>query len=79
MQIQNPLLCAVSLALIFSTGTAMAEKTSIANPPPTPALILEAKKNPNGWVYVIQGNYGPNDAVPLRQSPGLGKSIPPET
>ena len=24
----------------------------------------EAKRHPNGWVYVIRGNYGPNDAVP---------------
>ena len=31
---------------------------------PTPAMHQEAKRNPNGWVYVIQGNYGPNDGVP---------------
>jgi hypothetical protein len=31
---------------------------------PTPEMHQEAKRNPNGWVYVIQGNYGPNDAVP---------------
>lgn len=24
----------------------------------------EAKRHPNGWVYVIRGNYGPDDAVP---------------
>jgi hypothetical protein len=31
---------------------------------PTPEMIQEAKLNPNGWVYVIQGNFGPADAVP---------------
>ena len=31
---------------------------------PTPEMIKEAKANPNGWVYQIAGNYGPNDRVP---------------
>ena len=31
---------------------------------PTQEMVQEAKRNPNGWVYVIQGNYGPNDGVP---------------
>jgi hypothetical protein len=27
-------------------------------------MIEEAKRNPNGWVYVIDGTFGPDDAVP---------------
>jgi hypothetical protein len=28
------------------------------------AMVAEAKANPNGWVYEIEGQFGPNDAVP---------------
>lgn len=31
---------------------------------PTPEIIAEAQKNPNGWVYQIDGKFGPDDAVP---------------
>jgi hypothetical protein len=31
---------------------------------PTEAARAEAKKHPGGHVYAIDGNYGPNDAVP---------------
>jgi hypothetical protein len=31
---------------------------------PTPEMIEEARRNPNGWVYVIDGDFGHNDAVP---------------
>jgi len=31
---------------------------------PTPAAIREALKQPNGWVYEIDGNYKATDAVP---------------
>lgn len=30
----------------------------------TPEMLAEAKNNPNGWVYQIEGNLGPNDHVP---------------
>lgn len=30
----------------------------------TPDVISEAKKNPNGWVYKIEGDYGPDDDIP---------------
>lgn len=33
----------------------------------------EAKRNPNGWVYVIAGAYGPNDAVPPEAIVGAWK------
>jgi hypothetical protein len=31
---------------------------------PTPEARAEAKLNPGGWVYAIEGEYGPTDAVP---------------
>jgi hypothetical protein len=31
---------------------------------PAPEARTEAKKHPNGWVYVIDGTYGPNEHVP---------------
>ena len=31
---------------------------------PPPAAVEEAKSRRNGWVYEIDGSYGPNDAVP---------------
>ncbi|WP_152097102.1 hypothetical protein [Lacipirellula parvula] len=39
----------------------------------TPAAIEEARQNPNGWVYVINGSYGPNDAVPPHAIEGAWK------
>jgi hypothetical protein len=27
-------------------------------------MIEEAKKNPNGWVYQIDGQFAPHEAVP---------------
>ena len=39
-------------------------ETSAFASSPTPEMIAEAKKNPNGWVYQIDGQFGPNDAVP---------------
>lgn len=32
--------------------------------PPTDGAIEEARKNPGGWVYEINGNYGPDEHVP---------------
>jgi hypothetical protein len=40
---------------------------------PTPEAIAEAKRNPNGWVYVIEGNFKPNDAVPPEAIRGAWK------
>lgn len=31
---------------------------------PSDAARLEAKRNPGGWVYQIDGNYSENDSVP---------------
>lgn len=31
---------------------------------PTAQMIEEAKLNPGGWVYQIEGAFGPDDAVP---------------
>jgi hypothetical protein len=31
---------------------------------PPPELVAEARRFPGGWVYEIEGEFGPNDAVP---------------
>jgi hypothetical protein len=53
---------------LFTTGTTKVEQFQ-----PSPEMELEAKKNPNGWVYVIRGNFGPNDAVPPEAIVGAWK------
>jgi hypothetical protein len=30
----------------------------------SPELVSEAQRFPGGWVYEIEGEFGPNDAVP---------------
>jgi len=44
----------------------MAEEPEIKEPVhvPTDQAREEARRNPGGWVYKIEGNYGPEDAVP---------------
>jgi hypothetical protein len=37
------------------------------------AMREEAKRNPNGWVYVISGSYGANDGVPPEAIMGAWK------
>jgi hypothetical protein len=39
-------------------------------------MIAEAKANPNGWVYEIEGQFGPNDAVPPTAIRGAWKVGP---
>jgi hypothetical protein len=33
-------------------------------PEPTPAMREEARRNPGGWVYVVNGTFGPDEVVP---------------
>ena len=40
---------------------------------PSPRGIEEAKRYPGGWVYRIEGDYGPNDAVPPEAIVGAWK------
>jgi hypothetical protein len=40
--------------------------------PPADA-VEEAKRHPNGWVYQIVGDFGPNDAVPPEAIAGAWK------
>lgn len=40
---------------------------------PTPHAIEQAKQNPYGWVYVINGDYGSNDAIPPHAIEGAWK------
>jgi hypothetical protein len=37
------------------------------------AARREARQNPNGWVYEIAGQFGPNDAVPPAAIKGAWK------
>jgi hypothetical protein len=39
----------------------------------TAEVLSSAKANPNGWVYKIEGDYGPNDAVPPEAIVGAWK------
>lgn len=45
--------------------------TNFAVPPPS--AVEEARRNSNGWVYQIDGNYGPNDRVPPEAIQGAWK------
>jgi hypothetical protein len=40
---------------------------------PSPDAIAEAKQNPGGWVYAIEGDYHPEDAVPPQAIRGAWK------
>lgn len=51
----------------------MSGENNLSNIKPTPEMINEAKNNPNGWVYAIDGNYGPNDNVPPQAIAGAWK------
>jgi len=48
-------------------------ETDFSKLKPTLQMMQEARKNPNGWVYAIDGNYGPNDAVPPEAIAGAWK------
>jgi hypothetical protein len=40
---------------------------------PTPAMREEAKRNPGGWVYVVDGTFGPDEVVPAERIIGAWK------
>ena len=40
---------------------------------PTDAARREAKRNPGGWVYQIDGSYGPHECVPPEMIVGAWK------
>ena len=44
-----------------------------APPEPTAAMREEATRNPGGWVYVVDGTFGPNDVVPADRIIGSWK------
>jgi hypothetical protein len=44
-----------------------------APPTPTPEMHEEARRNPNGWVYVIKGMSDPNGVVPPERIVGAWK------
>jgi hypothetical protein len=39
----------------------------------TEAVVQAARENPNGWVYKIDGQFGPQDAVPPHAIVGAWK------
>ncbi|MCZ8248100.1 MULTISPECIES: hypothetical protein [unclassified Microcystis] len=63
----------IFLIALFLVGCTKKEESSTAMHTPTPEVIAEAKRNPGGWVYKIQGSYGPNDAVPPEDIAGAWK------
>jgi hypothetical protein len=58
----------MSLKNLFSKPTPQVDV-----PTPTAAAIAEAKQNPNGWVYAIDGIADPNGAVPPDRIRGAWK------
>ncbi len=40
---------------------------------PLPGEILQARRQPNGWVYRVDGAYGPQDAIPPERIIGAWK------
>jgi len=40
---------------------------------PTPEMHEEARRNPDGWVYVFDGTFSPNEAVPPERIIGAWK------
>jgi hypothetical protein len=58
------------LANLFRAGldcihaNVKSEPFDISKIEPTAEMRKEAKQTPNGWVYAIQGNFGPTDPVP---------------
>lgn len=62
-----------ALSRLFVTGTTVPLRSHYADLEPTPEMKEEARRNPNGWVYVIRWNYGPNDAVPPEAIAGAWK------
>ena len=48
------------------------KQPTVAIEPPQ-AAIEEARQKPNGWVYAIEGDHGPNDAVPAHAIKGAWK------
>ena len=62
------------LSAIFGRHPPAASQTPLKRTPP-PGATEEAKSKPNGWVYEIVGTFGPDDAVPPRQSKAHGRSM----
>jgi hypothetical protein len=62
-----------AFAALIIHGTAMSNPPEFASLKPTAEMVLEAKKNPNGWVYAIEGNFGRNEAVPPEAIAGAWK------
>jgi hypothetical protein len=42
-------------------------------PEPTPAMHEEALRHPGGWIYVVDGTFGPDEVVPVERIIGYWK------
>jgi hypothetical protein len=73
MRVRTIIVVILVTTQLLNPGVVMAEHNSFSSSAPTPEMMAEAKKNPNGWVYVIEGNYGPKDAVPPEAIAGAWK------
>jgi hypothetical protein len=49
------------------------DNAAMPSPAPDERAIAEAKRQGQGWVYKIEGNYGPNDNVPPQAVVGAWK------
>ena len=46
---------------------------------PSPELVEQARQVPGGWVYEIDGSFGPNEAVPSEAIRGAWAVLPDGT
>ena len=74
----NRVVVAVAISLIAGCSQISPQPRPVDNimaapESPTPEAAAEAKRNPNGWVYKIVGDYGRDDAVPPEAIAGCWK------
>jgi hypothetical protein len=50
-----------------------ARKVKRVPPAPTPAMHEEARRHPGGWIYVVDGTFGPDEVVPAHRIIGFWK------
>ena len=48
-------------------------KVTRVPPEPTPAMHEEATRHPGGWIYVVDGTFGPDEVVPADRIIGFWK------
>jgi len=62
------------MSMWFKKSASDLTQSSVATAPkPTPEAIAEAKRNPNGWVYVANGAADANGRIPPERIVGAWK------